>query len=71
MSIKIKQSVTIDGKVVNLAGSIAGVDIYHSDLDCDTTLFLVDCNGNVLGMIKVEADMGQGCGYVSSIEVKS
>lgn len=69
--IKVKQSTTIDGKVVKLAGSIAGVDIYHSDLDCDTTLFLADCNGNVLGTIKVEADMGQGCGYVSSIEVES
>lgn len=68
---KVKQSTTVDGKVVHLAGSIAGLDIYHSDLDCDTTLFLADSNGSVVGSIKVEADMGQGCGYVASIEVKS
>ena len=66
---KLKQCFTIDGKVVDHRGKIGSMYVYSTELDCDTRLYFVNEDGDVEGIILVEADMSQGCGYISDIEI--
>ncbi len=66
---KLKQSFTIEGKLVDHRGNIGEMGLYSTELDCDTRLYFVNKDGDVEGVILLQAEMSQGCGYISDIEI--
>lgn len=72
---ELKKSFTIDGVVVEETNkTVAGHKVYmneNSEYEDDLTLYLVDKDMKVRSVLKVEADMGQGTGYVSDWNVKN
>lgn len=71
---KLEQNFTIDGKVVEHKGVVGLYKVYccEGDEDCadDTViLFFVDDTDDVVGSMRVDADMGQGIGYISDVSV--
>lgn len=68
---KVEQSFVIDGKVVSKTNMSVGIytvyEVYAED-NVDATLYFVDKDNNVVSSMGIEADMGQGCGYISLIK---
>ena len=67
---KLIQSYTIDDVVVDYRGDMGDLQLYTSKLDEDVTLYLVTKKGEVTGKILVEADMGQGVGFILDVTIK-
>ena len=67
---KLIQSYTIDDVVVDYRGDMGDLQLYTSKLDEDVTLYLVTKEGEVTGKILVEADMGQGVGFILDVTIK-
>jgi hypothetical protein len=75
---KLQTNTTIDGKVVEAKGNIGGYEVFLGEsgyltndlVDDEAVLYFVDESGQVVGSIKVEAGMGQGCGYIADVVVK-
>ena len=72
---KLQTNTTINGNVVFKKGKVGVYEVYATDYlgvdsDDDVTLYFVDSHGEVFGTIEVEADMGQGCGYIADVKVK-
>lgn len=70
---KLTTTTVIDGTPVKFLFKMSGVAGYHvykreEDYASRATLFFVDGKDEVVDTIEIEADMGQGCGYISSIE---
>lgn len=68
---KVEQSFVIEGKVVTKTGMSVGVySVYevYEEGKTNATLYFVDKDNNVVSSMCIEADMGQGCGYVSLIK---
>lgn len=70
---KLTTTTVIDGHPVDFLFKMSGDSGYHvyqreEDYGSRVTLFFVDGKEEVVDLIGIEADMGQGCGYISSIE---
>ena len=69
----IKKEFTLNGKVVTDTGKRVGAYHIFEDQagrdDYGLVLHFVDIDQNLVGTVSVEADMGQGTGYVSGYEV--
>ncbi len=64
---KLETNTTINGTVVQFAGEIDKLRVFSSELDIDTTLYFVNGADVIVGTIKVEAEMGQGFGFISEL----
>lgn len=68
---ELQKNFTIQGKVVHHVGRVGkSVDVYTpEDDDLDITFFFVQ-DGKVTHTLDVEAEMGQGTGFISGYEIK-
>lgn len=68
---KLETNYTIGGVVVEDTGKRLGdLVIYTPKVDGDDlTLYFVNREGNLVGKMEVEAEMSQGCGYISDWNV--
>lgn len=66
---KVESAFTINGVVVNKAFQKGKIAVYEDNQDCtDVTCYFVDNEkGTVLFKQTISADMGQGTGFVSSV----
>lgn len=67
--IKLQVSEVIAGKVVTKVGQIGdSLSVYKTtEGSDDETLYVVDKKNTLITKIHIEADMSQGCRYVSNI----
>lgn len=71
---KVESKYVIDGRVVNFYAEFSGMKIYTLDSNDDTKVefyFTEGVNNEVIKKLIVEADMGQGTGYISNFEFMS
>ena len=64
---KLETNTTINGTVVEYAGDIDKLRVFHTELDTDIKLYFVNGANIVVGTIDVETEMGQGIGYISEL----
>lgn len=69
----VEQNLTLDGRVLHKTDSRANkLDVYM-DADGtgdDETFYFVNGKNEVVFSLKVEADMSQGCGFISDWNIK-
>lgn len=68
---KLEQNFTIDGEVVVETGVVNGLKTFtHYDFE-DAKVYFVNEIGEVVGIMKVHAETGQGEGYIDTVKVIS
>lgn len=75
---EISKNITIDGKIVELYGTMKEMSIYKEVLegqkDKDAILYFVRNNKKkediVIGKISIYTDCGQNEGYISTLDIK-
>lgn len=63
---------TINGKVVHQIGKVGPFKVFQEDIEdsCGSELlYFVNQSGNVVSTMGITADMSQGCGFISDIEI--
>ena len=77
---KLQTNFTVSGKAVENIGKVSyskqdkgHITIYEDQTTSfdSTVLFLISDDGEVLGSIRINCDMCQGSGYVSSIDINN
>jgi len=71
MSLKLTKEFIINGHVVELSASFAGIEAYtlKEELDDETTVFFVK-DDEVVQTLNIQADCGQSLGYISELTFK-
>lgn len=64
---KLEKSFTIDGQVVEHIGGQGNLD-YYTRNDGDGKILYIARDKAIIGKLSIEADMGQGVGFVSEIQ---
>lgn len=66
---KVEQSITINGEIVELHSKLKELEFYTSGSDED--ILYITRNKEVIGTIKIDVGCAQNSGYVSSVLISS
>ncbi len=69
---KVTRGITIDGEVVEQVGCIGGsIGVYSTETGGDDVkLYFLNKNDEVMSVLTVEAEMSQGFGFISELEME-